>query len=155
MKLIGKITSIERTCARCKKFRKFSRFSKNKLYPCGVGNRCKDCRNVYMRGYCRKNKKKRNLSQISFRAKIRVETLLAYGGKCVCCGFDDLDFLTIDHIGGKKESPRLSKNQSQEFVILKRLEYPRDKFRVLCHNCNIASRFTKVCPHEKRKKKIV
>ena len=43
--------------------------------------------------------------QREYRAKVREKVLIAYGGKCLCCGETDLHFLTFDHKngGGTKE----------------------------------------------------
>jgi hypothetical protein len=98
----------------------------------------------------KKNKVRHYQQQRQYVAKVRLEILMAYGGKCVCCGFDDLDFLTIDHIGGRKVTPKMTSNPTGEYLKIKAMRYPKDKYRCLCHNCNMAGRYGK-CPHEMRR----
>lgn len=44
--------------------------------------------------------------QRRYRRKIIIDTLLAYGGKCVECGSTDYDALEIDHEDGKGNEHR-------------------------------------------------
>lgn len=78
----------------------------------------------------------------------KTDCMNAYGGKCVCCGESELTFLTIDHINGTS----LKKNQSYRlgtslYKWLRRNNYPRDNFRILCCNCNYSCGFFGYCPH--------
>ena len=71
------------------------------------------------------------------RRKLRIETLIEYGGKCVKCGIDDLDVLDIDHVyndGAKDRKKNLfAYNLYRE---LKKKGYPKDRYQILCKNCN-------------------
>lgn len=80
-----------------------------------------------------------------FNWNAKITTLNAYGGKCVCCNITEPKFLAIDHIngGGKKHRKSLTINI---YAWLKNNNYP-EGFRVLCHNCNMATHFWKICPH--------
>lgn len=90
-------------------------------------------------------------------ALLRKEMLFAYGDRCVCCAEDEPAFLTLDHYGEDKGIPmRKDKNKyaqnyrgAAEYRRLKRLGWPQDGFRLLCMNCNWATRWKKVCPHVK------
>ena len=85
-----------------------------------------------------------------YRAKVKVTVLMHYGGKCVCCGEKNLEFLTIDHIGGGGRAHRKSLGaQTNFYKYLINNNYPRDKFRLLCMNCNWAIRYGDICPHKK------
>ncbi len=46
----------------------------------------------------KKNPEKAKEIRIRHHQKRRADVLMAYGGKCVCCGLDDLPFLSLDHI---------------------------------------------------------
>ena len=91
-------------------------------------------------------------------ALLRKEMLFAYGDRCVCCGEDEPAFLTLDHYGDDKGIPmRKDKNKyaqnyrgAAEYRRLKRLGWPQEGFRLLCMNCNWATRWKKVCPHVNR-----
>lgn len=93
------------------------------------------------------------------RLKLRVETLLAYGGCCACCGEDKYEFLAIDHknnngsehrksIGGTLSNPR---SGGATYRWLRINNYP-EGFQVLCHNCNFAKGHYGYCPHQEESK---
>jgi len=75
--------------------------------------------------------------------KVRVEVLLHYGGKCVCCGFFDLkatvrgrSILQMDHINGGGSRHR-KLGATNLYWWLKQHNFP-EGFRVLCIGCNNA-----------------
>lgn len=84
---------------------------------------------------------------------LKVEMAQAYGGKCECCGESQIEFLTIDHIngGGAEHRRRVGKGR---FIYeeLKSLGFPKDKYRLLCYNCNITRGFNGYCPHHPEEK---
>ena len=96
------------------------------------------------------NKKYRNeknaLTAKRARA-LKIEVIRAYGGKCVCCGETHLEFLTMDHIFGKKNS-KIPKTGTAFYFWLKNHDFPKDEFRCLCMNCNFARGKFGYCPHE-------
>jgi len=69
-----------------------------------------------------------------------------YGGKCVCCGESNIEFLCMDHIGGKKNHP-LADMPGNKYSKIIKLGYP-DSLRLLCHNCNMSLAFYGYCPHD-------
>lgn len=74
----------------------------------------------------------------------------AYGGKCTCCGESNYGFLTIDHIhrDGRKDREIKEKSYGKIYKWLKDNDFPKDRYRVLCMNCNWASRIDGTCPHD-------
>lgn len=80
--------------------------------------------------------------------KTRQIVIDAYGGGCACCGERHYEFLSVDHVngGGRKERVNLSTQQ----IVLKiiRENFPA-KYRILCHNCNMALGFYGFCPHKR------
>ena len=76
---------------------------------------------------------------------------------CRCCGENtDLDFLTIDHIEGRKKLSSKEKNLKGKtlYHLLKKNNFPED-FQILCWNCNSAKgmkRNNNICPHERMRK---
>lgn len=84
-------------------------------------------------------------------AKLRVELLAAYGGRCACCGEDTPEFLTVDHIRGNGAEHRRELMTPGRKVLLypwlRRNGYPKDNFQLLCANCNMAKGRGKICPH--------
>lgn len=89
------------------------------------------------------------LNGAKYRLAIRKEVLEAYGNKCACCGESAEEFLTIDHIDGrgshhrKEVGPRL-------YAVLRRLGFPKDKYRLLCMNCNFSYGMRGYCPHQRK-----
>jgi hypothetical protein len=73
------------------------------------------------------------------QAKAKIITEL--GGRCICCGETELDFLTIREVRGKYRS---------EFRNWMSFEAGRQQglFYVICYNCNVATRYGAVCPHK-------
>ena len=77
--------------------------------------------------------------------ELRLKVIRAYGSKCVCCGFNDINkkifnksYLQIDHIngGGYKHIKNLHKSRTTFYLWLKINNYPGD-YRVLCWPCNV------------------
>lgn len=92
--------------------------------------------------------------------EVRAQVIEAYGGKCQCpsgkCTESNPYFLTIDHIfnDGKHHrrvisngNPRVS--CSYTYRWLQKHGFPKDRFRLLCWNCNCGRAKNKgICPHE-------
>ena len=80
-------------------------------------------------------------------AEQKSQALAAYGGAiCACCGETEHAFLTIDHVGGGGRQHR-AEIRTSLYRWLRLNNYPSG-FRVLCMNCNFATRFGRPCPHE-------
>jgi len=86
--------------------------------------------------------------QREYRAKVRERALLAYGGKCTCCGESNLHFLTFDHINGGGVKERKLTGMTGSTFYLSLLKNHRDDIQVLCFNCNCARYFYGECPHK-------
>jgi hypothetical protein len=93
--------------------------------------------------------KEKLLKQQSDRIKkIRDEVIKEYGGVCECCGESNNEFLQIDHIDGNGYKHRKSIPGKNVLLWLKRNNYPKDGFRLLCANCNWSIGIWGYCPHE-------
>ena len=69
--------------------------------------------------------------------------------KCVCCGFAEIDGLTIDHIEGRKKWGHNRTLHAQTiYAWIKRKKFPIG-FQTLCMNCNHAKGRLGKCPHQK------
>lgn len=80
------------------------------------------------------------------RQKNRTTVLAHYGTKCQCCGEDKLPFLALDHVGGKIDKLDYKTGTDLVEQVIK-LGFPKD-FQILCHNCNMAVRWGRICPHK-------
>lgn len=118
----------------------------------------------YQRQYRAKNKEKcrayskvshkkhrvKNLAYMKDRSRrLKTELISNLGGKCACCGEDKYEFLTLDHIhgGGHQHRLRCSFSRTTIYWEVKMQGFPRDKYRILCWNCNAAIGMFKKCPH--------
>lgn len=74
--------------------------------------------------------------------------------RCKCCGEDEVDFLTLDHINddGSKQRKELGMTGARFYLWLIRHGFPTP-LRILCFNCNIARSMRGACPHERSRQK--
>lgn len=93
---------------------------------------------------------------------LRDEFLMEYGGKCACCGERDIAFLTLDHVNrdGAKHRKGLGLGAGRSSTLevyrdIKRRGWPKDSYRILCMNCNWATRSGAPCPHADRRMAIL
>lgn len=72
--------------------------------------------------------------------KVKSEMITAYGGKCQLCGETQLEFMTIDHINGDgnqdRADLRVPRGGVRLYSKLKNMGWPKDRYRLLCLNCN-------------------
>ena len=92
-----------------------------------------------------------------YKKKIRLEVLEYYSKgepECSCCKESHIEFLTIDHIKGFKNSPDSKEKRRRSgtdlYIWLKNHNYPGD-YQVLCFNCNQSLGIWGYCPHNKNK----
>ena len=95
--------------------------------------------------FYRQNQLDRNKKSYFDLRKVVIEK---YGGKCECCGEQNFEFLSIDHIngGGSKE---LSSSGLGNFLRKLQREEKSSDYRVLCRNCNQSIGYYGFCPHKK------
>ena len=99
--------------------------------------------------YYKNNKAKVRVWQKKDRADKRLLCLREYGNKCTCCGEERTEFLSIDHVNGDGAAHRKKLSGKLIYLWLIRNGFPKDGFRILCHNCNCARGFYGYCPHER------
>jgi hypothetical protein len=98
--------------------------------------------------YARRNPESKTGQLRKWRQARRLAVIAGYGGKCECCGETRQEFLAVDHIhgGGKADRARFSSSGSFYFWLIQQ-GFPRDKYRLLCHNCNTSIGLYGYCPH--------
>jgi len=97
---------------------------------------------------CRKCDQKERSNRL---AKNRTDVVMRLGGKCGCCGINNYDLLSIDHIGGEGIKDRHSFKSWKKYIkFLQELpvEELLSKYRCLCYNCNYTMGFWNKCPHQ-------
>jgi len=134
------------TCTKCKKRKVLSSF--RILNPGYLDSWCKKCFKEYQEQY-RKNyyKKWRKYSQTRDQ-KLKQEVIKTYGGKCKCCGETISEFLTIDCKKNGVELHKKFRYGTNFYRWLKKHNYPKRNFQLLCMNCNFAKGMYGKCPHK-------
>ncbi len=98
-----------------------------------------------------KHRDKRLAKTKEYQQKLKLEVFTYYSGgtpKCACCKENIFAFLALDHINGGGEQSRKKNGTSYSYYAkLKKNGYPKG-YRILCHNCNQATSFGRVCPHK-------
>jgi hypothetical protein len=89
----------------------------------------------------------------AWQTRLKNEVFTHYGRNCACCGESEMVFLAIDHIGGGGREHRRKHEGKNFWRWLKNNGFPKG-FRVLCHNCNWAVAFGRVCPHRQNKQEV-
>lgn len=164
-RLVNVNGEIQKYCNKCEVVKPFSEYHKNTRSQTGVRSECKTCQAAKMRIYVKENSVHRTQLARNWRDKnyeyykalgrkytrqLREEVINAYGGKCICCNESHIEFLAIDHIyNDGKEDRKIVGTSTQFYRYLKRNNYPKDRYQILCHNCNMAKAFYGQCPHQK------
>jgi hypothetical protein len=109
----------------------------------------------YHRRWYAKVKDKERARQVARRREEKLAIIEGYGGKCVCCGEDNYEFLSVDHINKDGHARRKSGEHAGAsfYRNLIKQGFPKDDLRLLCMNCNFSIGRYGYCPHEKQKLK--
>lgn len=106
----------------------------------------------YNMEWIKKNKKKHRQYVRTTIDTLREETFQAYGNRCACCGESQRLFLEIDHIkndGHKDKRNGRRKGGKDMYTQLRQQDFPKDRYQILCSNCNHGKRRNGgVCPHK-------
>jgi len=82
---------------------------------------------------------------------LKLEMFDHLGHACTCCGEADKSFLTLEHLsgGGGKHRRRIS-NGISFYQSISKEGWPKDKYTILCMNCNYAKYHNGglFCPHQ-------
>lgn len=92
------------------------------------------------------------------REKLRRIVYLAYGAVCNCCGEDELNFLSLDHVNNdgyaRRKNGEPHGGGAQLFKKIIEAGFPSD-FQILCMNCNHGkARNGGVCPHQEKVQRL-
>lgn len=139
---IHRKTYIPQANKRCYLKHKTEYLAKQKIYT----QNHKEQRKIKQRAWVEKNRNRMNQTIAKRRLQIKHLVIEHYGGRCVCCGESIFEFLTMDHITGRKKGDR-TRGEALYRKLL-RLKYPKG-YQVLCWNCNAAKGLFGKCPHDK------
>jgi hypothetical protein len=157
-------------CSKCGEIKPFSDYHCSTRSQNKTRAECKECQAAYMREYVKnnlphrialskawrvKNPERARRRDRGYTLKLKTEVIDALGGKCACCGESHIAFLSVDHINndGAEHKRKLFNGKtiggsSTVYRDIRKQGYPRDKFQVLCFNCNCAKAYSGTCPHK-------
>jgi hypothetical protein len=98
-------------------------------------------RKEYLTKYRKSNLEMFREKSRRYNKKVRIKLIDKLGGKCVRCGFSDWRALQVDHINGGGTEERRFKVGSLTLWLLKDIDDNRDKYQLLCSNCNWIKRY--------------
>ena len=104
--------------------------------------------------YRKENKEKVNALNARWRSEfwpsLRKELIKEYGGRCACCGETEPLFLDLDHIKNNGAEDRKKRGNNQRLMVfLKRNNWPKEDYQLLCCNCHHGRhRNGGICPHK-------
>lgn len=85
-----------------------------------------------------------------FQTDLRTDMLSALGDACACCGETTREFLQFNHINNDGAAHRRVVGLGQLALVAARKDgFPKDKYNILCANCNSLSWRTE-CPHKRK-----
>lgn len=87
------------------------------------------------KAYCEAHREKKNMDSKARRYNRKVDVMSRYGGRCACCGEEQVDALCMDHINGDGSVHRKEIGSGRLYKWLQDNDYPAG-FQVLCWNCN-------------------
>lgn len=92
------------------------------------------------------------LQKKRYRA-LRAQIIFAFVSVCQCCGEAEPMFLELDHISndGAAHRREIGRGSHATYKRVKDAGFPRDRFRLLCANCNQGrQRNGGMCPHHQQ-----
>lgn len=154
-------------CSLCKKVKKREDFHKGNLKN-GLNCWCKQCVLRRSKELRARNPQKYRDQNNSWRAKnherakeicreshrkTKLLVITKYGGKCACCDEKEIKFLSIDHKNndGAADRKKIGGGGIRTYMFLKKNPIDKNKYQVLCFNCNLAQAHHGICPHKLKK----
>lgn len=113
------------------------------------GRRCKECIEKRNKWFQKSDTKQKYKTRRDENKKMVIEH---YGSKCVCCGENNISFLSMDHINNDGREHRKQVGEGANFYkwILDN-NFPQDILQVLCFNCNFSKYLNNgTCVHQQK-----
>jgi hypothetical protein len=114
---------------------------------CMWENKNKEELAAYQKEYRAKNKIRLQKQKLARLYEIKKIVLKEFGSKCACCGESEVKFLTMDHINGRKDETKARTTGHKLWARVYHEGCPKEKYQILCFNCNCAKGIYGSCPH--------
>ena len=103
------------------------------------------------RKWQRNNRDRHNQIARNWRRSVVMEAIVAYGGKCYCCGESNSMFLTLDHINNNGAEEKRTNRATISLAYWARRNNWPDTLQLACYNCNCGRyRNGGICPHQQK-----
>lgn len=101
--------------------------------------------------YNEKHKDQHSLYYFEKQKRLKLKVLGYYGFCCACCGENNYEFLSVDHINNDGHK-HIDKNErrfagTSLYLWLVKNNFPPG-FQILCFNCNFSKGIYGICPHQ-------
>jgi hypothetical protein len=124
-------------CNACGEIQPADMFTKNARTYRGITPKCKPCKSKRSLLYQRNNKAQYAKSSKEYNLRLKALVYEAYGNACACCGETEEVFLGVDHIAGDgAEHRKTVKPGVALYRVIRNENFPKDKYQLLCRNCN-------------------
>jgi hypothetical protein len=114
------------------------------------------CNNCYCKDWLDRgdNRAKHAITTQKNYYRYREEMFDALGHVCACCKEADKVFLSLHHVEGNGNQHRLEVGGAKEanfaaLLAARREGWPKNKYAVLCMNCQFGERQPGGCPHKR------
>ncbi len=142
------MTAAQLTCGRCHLPKETSKSPRVKR---GRRTYCSACREAARQDANLQKRRSRRERVRRFRAQV----MEAFGGECECPGCLNKapEFMTIEHAFDRNDRKFYSVEEATMkpcyfWGLLVKKRFPRDLYRMLCHNCKVARQHEGACPCE-------
>lgn len=110
--------------------------------------------NTYTKRHPEKVKLVRRVSMRTRARRMKLEVIEAYGGKCACCGVDNFEFLSIDHINGggsasPKDQPQTTQGRDGLLRTSEKAKVAQRRISATLHELQYVARALRVLPPRK------
>jgi hypothetical protein len=136
-------------CRDCKQEKQISDLCPDNRCFLGVKSLCKACAAKRMQKSRQKPHSKHKENKRKSDQRLRTRILNAYGNQCMVCGEKHREFLALDHINNDGAAHKKLLGTRDGYKIYRDVEnqgYPKDKYQLLCHNCNVVKQTHKYNP---------
>lgn len=155
--------NVSKSCGKCKEHLPAAAFNADKTRVShGLQNWCRDCKHTWAKVYYSENRDRYRAHRATPRGRAnsrrwskenrlrrRAAMFEHYGHICACCGENDKDFLTLDHMNEDGAAHRRALGGNEKVMsFLEREGWPVG-YQILCFNCNAAKYIRRGCPHNK------